>query len=63
MHRAAVVERRRLDLGAAEVDADPKHRHAWTWSLPDGGVCAGFGNTGHPPRFPGKSYQLLNPSH
>src|SRR5438477_10271002 len=26
------------------------------------GVRAGFGNTGHAPRFTGKSYQLLNPS-
>jgi hypothetical protein len=49
-----VVERRRLDLGAAEVDADPKHRHAWTSSLPDGGVCAGFGNAGIRRVFPAK---------
>src|SRR5712675_722671 len=33
MHAAVVVERRRLDFGAAEVDADPKHRHAWNWSF------------------------------
>src|SRR5204862_8179443 len=63
MHAAVVVERRRLDFGAAEVDTNPKHRHCLDLVLSGWGRLCRFWERRHPPRFPGKSYQLLNPSH